>query len=154
MNTVCFRAGCITGPAHAGAVQHGFLSYLVKCCLNGTPYEIIGYGGKQVRDNIHADDLADAFAAYVDDPDPAAVYNIGGGPDRSCSVLEAIEIVERLSGRRLDVSHVDEARKGDHRWWITDNRKFETRYPAWRQSHTLEQTIQEIVDAERERIAD
>jgi CDP-paratose 2-epimerase len=153
MNTVCFRGGCLTGPNHAGVEQHGFLSYLCKCAVTGTPYKVIGYGGKQVRDNIHASDLVRAFVEYVNNPTPGAVYNIGGGPDRSCSVLEAIAMAERLSGRKMTVEHVTEPRKGDHRWWITDTRKFEAAYPNWTQEYTLERTMAEIIAAQQERVA-
>ncbi len=153
MNTVCFRGGCLTGPGHAGVEQHGFLSYLCKCAVTGTPYKVYGYGGKQVRDNIHASDLVRAFVEYVNAPTPGSVYNIGGGPERSCSVLEAIAMAERLSGQKMTVEHVAEPRKGDHRWWITDTRKFEAAYPNWRQEYTLERTIAEIIEAQRERQA-
>lgn len=153
MNTVCFRGGCLTGPGHAGVEQHGFLSYLCKCAVTGTPYKVIGYGGKQVRDNIHASDLVRAFVEYVNAPTPGAVYNIGGGPERSCSVLEAVAMAERLSGRKMTLEHVAEPRKGDHKWWITDTRKFEAAYPNWRQEYTLERTFEEIIEAQRERCA-
>jgi CDP-paratose 2-epimerase len=153
MNTACFRGGCLTGPGHAGVEQHGFLSYLCKCAVNGTPYKVIGYGGKQVRDNIHASDLVRAFVEYVNNPTPGAVYNIGGGSERSCSVLEAIALAERLSGRTMTLEHVPEPRKGDHRWWVTDTRKFEAAYPDWRQEYTLERTMQEIIEAHTERQA-
>lgn len=153
MNTVCFRGGCLTGPGHAGVEQHGFLSYLCKCAVTGTPYKIIGYGGKQVRDNIHASDLVRAFVEYVNNPTPGAVYNIGGGRERSCSVLEAIAMAEQITGRKMQVEHVAEARKGDHKWWITDTRKFQAAYPNWRQEYTLEATMREIVADQQERQA-
>jgi CDP-paratose 2-epimerase len=153
MNTVCFRGGCLTGPGHAGVEQHGFMSYLCKCAVTGTPYKVIGYGGKQVRDNIHASDLVRAFVAYVNNPTPAAVYNIGGGPERSCSVLEAIALAERLSGRKMVLEHVAEPRMGDHKWWITDTRKLQSAYPGWRQEYSLEQTVAEIVAAQQQREA-
>lgn len=153
MNTVCFRGGCLTGPNHAGVEQHGFLSYLCKCAVTGTPYKVIGHGGKQVRDNLHASDLVRAFVEYVNNPTPGAVYNIGGGPERSCSVLEAIAMAEMLSGRKMTVEHVAETRKGDHKWWISDTRKFEAEYPNWRQEYTLEQTMAEIIEAQRQKHA-
>lgn len=153
MPTVCFRGGCLTGPGHAGVEQHGFLSYLCKCAVTGTPYKVIGYGGKQVRDNLHAADLARAFIEFVNNPKPGAVYNIGGGPERSCSVLEAIALAERISGRKMQVEHVAEPRKGDHKWWITDTRNFEAAYPNWRQEYTLERTMEEIIAAQLERAA-
>lgn len=154
MNTVCFRAGCITGPGHAGVEQHGFLSYLCKCAVTGMPYKIIGYGGKQVRDNIHAADLVRAFVEVIEDSGSGShVYNIGGGRERSCSVLEAIEMAEKITGRKMQVEHVAEPRKGDHKWWITDTRKFQADYPHWRQEYTLEATMREIISAQQERHA-
>lgn len=146
MNTVCFRGGCLTGPGHAGAKQHGFLSYLVKCAVAGEPYQIIGHKGKQVRDNIHAADMVAAFWEFIQAPKQGAVYNIGGGRERSCSVLEAIELVNRITGKTLKTEYVDTPRKGDHVWWITDTRKFERDYPEWKQRYTLEQTVQEMVE--------
>lgn len=153
MPTVCFRGGCLTGPNHAGVEQHGFLSYLCKCAVTGTPYRVIGYGGKQVRDQLNAEDLVRAFVEYVNNPQPAAVFNIGGGAERSCSVLEAIALAEEISGKKMQIEFVDEPRKGDHRWWITDTRKFESHYPNWRQEYTLEATMQEIIVAQQERVA-
>jgi CDP-paratose 2-epimerase len=148
MQTVCFRGGCLTGPAHAGAKLHGFLSYLVKCAVSGQTYQIIGHKGKQVRDNLHAEDLVAAFWEYCRSPRPGEVYNIGGGRERSCSVIEAIRLVERISGTRLKTDYTAKGRRGDHIWWITDTRKFERDYPAWKQKRTLEQTIEELVTKE------
>lgn len=153
MNTVCFRGGCLTGPAHAGTQLHGFLSYLVKCCVEGIPYKIIGYGGKQVRDNIHSADLVAAFWEYIQNPKPAAVYNIGGGRENSCSVLEAIALVEELSGKKLQTEFVDEPRQGDHKWWISDTSKFQADYPNWKQKYTLRQTLAEMVEAAQRKVA-
>ncbi|MDR2463806.1 MAG: NAD-dependent epimerase/dehydratase family protein [Verrucomicrobiales bacterium] len=147
MPTVCFRAGCLTGPAHSGAELHGFLSYLVKCTVSGKPYTIFGYQGKQVRDNIHSSDLVAAFEEYSKMPRSAAVYNIGGGRRSNCSVLEAIALSESVSGRKLNYAYSDQARAGDHIWWISDTSKFEKDYPRWRQSYTLEKTLEEIYDA-------
>ena len=120
MPTVCFRGGCLTGPAHAGAKLHGFLSYLMKCTITGEPYTVFGYGGKQVRDNIHSKDVVKAFDAFHAAPRAGAVYNLGGGRRSNVSMLEAIEICERLTGRELNHTIVDEARIGDHRWYISD----------------------------------
>lgn len=153
MNTVCFRGGCLTGPAHAGTQLHGFLSYLVKCCVEGIPYKIIGYGGKQVRDNIHSADLVAAFWEYIQNPKPAAVYNIGGGRENSCSVLEAIALVEELSGKKMQTEFVDEPRQGDHKWWISDTSKFQADYPHWKQKYTLRQTLAEMVEAAQRKAA-
>lgn len=149
MNTVAFRCGCITGAAHAGAKQHGFLSYLVRCAMTDTPYEIIGYKGKQVRDNIHAADLVAALDCYLKKPTPGAVYNMGGGRANSCSVREAIALVERISGKKLRTSYTDTPRVGDHQWWITDVRKFQRDYPGWNVTRNLEQIIIEIVESYR-----
>jgi CDP-paratose 2-epimerase len=144
MPTACFRGGCLTGAAHAGAEQHGFLAYLMKCAREGRPYRIYGHKGKQVRDNIHAYDLADAFWCFVQRPSKGAVYNIGGGPDRSVSVIEAIAKAEAVTGRTMDVEYVDEARKGDHIWWVTDVSKFRRDYPEWEYRWSLDQIFEEM----------
>ncbi len=129
MPTVCFRGGCLTGPQHAGAKLHGFLAYLMKCTVTGTPYTVFGYEGKQVRDNIHSADLIAAFDAFRKAPRPHAVYNIGGGRFSNCSMLEAIEICERVAGRELSWEMGEEPRIGDHRWWISDLAPFQADYP-------------------------
>lgn len=147
MNTVCFRGGCLTGPAHAGTKLHGFLSYLVKCCVTGEPYEVIGYGGKQVRDNIHSADLVTAFDLFIQNPKQGAVYNIGGGRENSCSVLEAIALAEEVTGKKMKVTFRDEPRKGDHKWWISDCSKFKNDYPTWRITKSLRQIVEEIAAA-------
>jgi CDP-paratose 2-epimerase len=147
MATACFRCGCITGPDHAGAVLHGFLAYLLKATVTGTPYTIYGYGGKQVRDNIHASDLARACLEFHRNPRPAAVYNLGGGRYANCSMLEAIETCERIAGRELDWTMSDEARIGDHRWWISDNGEFERDNPGWGLRYDIESMLREIHDA-------
>jgi CDP-paratose 2-epimerase len=151
MPTVCFRAGCLTGPNHAGAMLHGFLSYLMRCTLSGEPYTVFGYGGLQVRDNIHSADLVRAFDAFHGAPRPAAVYNIGGGRHSNCSMLEAIDLCERIAGRRLRWRMSDDARTGDHRWWISDLSEFARDYPAWSQEYSLEGIVQEIHDQNAER---
>ena len=150
MPTVCFRAGCLTGPAHAGAQAHGFLSYLMRCVVTGTRYTIFGHGGKQVRDNLHAADVLHAFFAYHRAPRPGAVYNLGGGRESNCSVLEAIEICERIAGRRLEHDYNDEARRGDHRWWISDLSEFRRDYPQFVVEHGIEETLRQIHDVNRE----
>lgn len=147
MPTVCFRAGCLTGPNHAGAQLHGFLAYLMKCTATGTPYTLFGYGGKQVRDNLHAVDLVEAFMRFHEAPQPGAVFNIGGGRENSCSVLEAIELCEKVAGKELDWELSDEARIGDHRWWISDIDAFGTEYGGWRPERGLEAILREIHDA-------
>jgi CDP-paratose 2-epimerase len=131
MPTVCFRGGCLTGPQHAGAELHGFLAYLMKCTVAGMPYTIFGYGGKQVRDNIHAHDVVRAFQAFHDSPRAAAVYNLGGGRDSNVSMLEAIAACQRIAGRELDWTLSEQARIGDHRWYVSDLDHFKADYPSW-----------------------
>jgi CDP-paratose 2-epimerase len=149
--TVCFRGGCMTGPGHAGAELHGFLAYLMKCVVTGARYTVFGHGGKQVRDNIHAADLVDAFEAFRDDPRPAAVYNIGGGRESNCSMLEAISSCERIAGRELDWRLSDQPRVGDHRWWISDLAEFRADYPDWEIRHGTEEILAEIHERNAER---
>ena len=144
MPTVCFRGGCLTGPNHAGAKLHGFLSYLMRCTMTGEPYTVFGYSGKQVRDNIHSADLVAAFEAFHGAPRPAAVYNIGGGRASNCSMLEAIEMCERIAGRELSWELSDENRIGDHRWWISDLDPFRRDYPGWDISYDIEDVLREI----------
>jgi CDP-paratose 2-epimerase len=147
MPTVCFRGGCLTGPHHAGAQLHGFLAYLMKCTASGMPYTIFGYDGKQVRDNIHARDVVAAFEAFQRAPRSAAVYNLGGGRESNISMLEAIAACERISGRTLDWTLSDQARIGDHRWYISDLDAFKRDYPEWRLTVGIEQILNEIHDA-------
>jgi CDP-paratose 2-epimerase len=151
MPTVCFRGGCLTGPNHAGAQLHGFLAYLMKCTVTGDPYTVIGYEGKQVRDNIHAADVTSAFAAFNAAPRVGAVYNLGGGRLSNCSMLEAIDICEQISGRTLDWTLADAPRIGDHRWWISDLDEFRTDYPSWEPEYDLEATIRQIHDRNADR---
>jgi CDP-paratose 2-epimerase len=146
MKTAVFRGGCLTGPGHSGAELHGFLSYLAKCAVTGRPYTVFGYKGKQVRDNIHSFDLVNAFWHFLQAPRSGEVYNIGGGPTSNCSVLEAIAILERITGRPMAWSYRDDNRAGDHIWWVSDLRKFAGHYPGWTLTYTLERTIAEIVD--------
>jgi CDP-paratose 2-epimerase len=147
MKTVCFRGGCLTGPAHAGTELHGFLAYLMKCTALGMPYKVFGYKGKQVRDNIHSADLVEAFWQFFKQPRPGEVYNIGGSRHSCCSMLQAIAACERISGRRLSWTYVDDNRIGDHIWWISDVRKFQQDYPGWRYRYNLERILREIHDA-------
>ena len=144
MNTVCFRGGCLTGPAHAGAELHGFLAYLMKCVVEGRPYRVFGYGGKQVRDNIHSADLVEAFWQFFRAPRPGAVYNIGGGRHANCSMLEAIALCEEIASRKLERSYVEENRVGDHVWWISDVSSFQRDYPGWSWRYDLRRTLSEI----------
>jgi CDP-paratose 2-epimerase len=147
MPTVCFRGGCLTGPAHAGTELHGFLSYLMICTVAGRPYRVFGYGGKQVRDNIHSADLVDAFAAFIRAPRAGEVYNIGGSRHSNCSMLEAINLCEEISGRRLDWKYEENNRIGDHIWWISDVRKFQGHYPDWKFRYGLREILEEIYEA-------
>ncbi len=144
MPTVCFRGGCLTGPAHAGAELHGFLSYLMKCTVNGGHYRIFGYKGKQVRDNIHSHDLVEAFWQYVQAPRPGAVYNMGGSRHSNCSMLEAIEACEEISGKKLSYEYVEDNRIGDHIWYISDVRRFQEDYPQWRYQYDIRGIFEEI----------
>ena len=146
MNTVCFRAGCITGPNHQGAELHGFLSYLVKCIVNGDAYNVYGYKGKQVRDNIHSYDLVSAFWQYHQAPKPAAVYNVGGGRGNSLSILETFDMVNRISGKTWNnYKYVDEARSGDHIWYISDLSQLKADYPKWSITYPVERIVRDIV---------
>ncbi len=146
MPTVCFRGGCLTGPQHAGAQLHGFLAYLMKCTATGTPYTIFGYGGKQVRDNIHASDVVRAFAAFHERPRAAAVYNLGGGRESNISMIEAIELCEQITGRKLDYTLSEQARIGDHRWWISDLDAFKADFPAWQLTFGIEDVARDIYE--------
>jgi CDP-paratose 2-epimerase len=147
LRTGVFRGGCLTGPDHSGAELHGFLAYLVRCAVTGTHYTIYGHHGKQVRDNIHAEDLARAFRHFVEAPRCGEVYNIGGGRFSNCSMLEAVQIAQELSGRELDWHYSEPARQGDHVWWITDLRKFRSHYPDWAPRHDLRAILAQIHDA-------
>jgi len=144
MKTASFRGGCLTGPNHSGAMLHGFLAYLMKCCVTGDDYTIFGYRGKQVRDNIHSYDLVNAFFHYYQNPRPAEVYNIGGGRKNNCSILEAIEACQRIVGKNLEYSIVDENRIGDHIWYVSCLKKFKGHYPEWNQTYNLEETLKQI----------
>ncbi len=157
MNIGIFRGGCLTGPDHAGAELHGFLSYLIKCMVTGKDYTIFGYKGKQVRDNIHSWDLVNMFWNYHQNPKPGEVYNAGGGRNNSTSILEAIDYVNEL--RKHDdlepwtnFTVSDQARSGDHQWYISDLSKFKKHYPEWDITISLEETIQQIYNAEREKV--
>ena len=152
MKTVCFRGGCLTGPAHAGTELHGFLAYLMKCVAAGLSYRVFGYKGKQVRDNIHSHDLVSAFWEFFKAPRIAQVYNMGGSRHSCCSMLEAIDACQRISGRRLDWTYVDENRSGDHIWWVSDVRKFKAHYPEWDYEYDLNSILEEIRDAVTARV--
>jgi CDP-paratose 2-epimerase len=151
MKTASFRGGCLTGPSHSGTQLHGFLAYLMKCAATGTPYTIFGYKGKQVRDNIHSSDLIAAFYEFFKDPDYGAVYNIGGGRESNCSMLEAIELCQDITGRKLDYSYSDDNRSGDHIWYISDLSKFKQRYPNWCITYDVPRILHEIYEQNIER---
>jgi CDP-paratose 2-epimerase len=151
MPTVCFRPGCLTGPKHAGTELHGFLSYLMKCVISGRPYCVYGYHGKQVRCNLHADDLVVAFDHWRKAPRSGDVFNIGGGRESNCSMIEAIQAAELIAGKRLDWDYSDRARIGDHKWWISSNAAFRSRYTGWSVLHDTETILQEIHDENVER---
>jgi CDP-paratose 2-epimerase len=149
--TACFRGGCLTGPNQAGARLHGFLSYLMRCTVTGERYTVYGYDGKQVRDNIHSADVVRAIAAFHETPRPAAVYNIGGGRESNCSMLEAIALSEQIAGRELDWELGEAPRIGDHRWWISDLDEFRRDYPEWGLNYGIEEILREIYDQNVER---
>lgn len=144
MRTAIFRGGCLTGPAHAGTELHGFLAYLMQCVVSGRPYRVFGYQGKQVRDNIHASDLINAFWHFFNTPRLAEVYNIGGSRHSNCSMLEAIALCEELSGRKLDYTYVEDNRIGDHIWYVSDVRKFQAHYPDWRYQFGIRDILEQI----------
>jgi CDP-paratose 2-epimerase len=151
MPTCCLRGGCLTGPAHSGVELHGFLSYLVKCNLEGRRYTVFGYQGKQVRDNIHAADVAAFIGRFIAAPRPAAVYNIGGGKANSCSILEAFELVAARTGKPMDWVYDERARAGDHICYYSDLRRMQADYPGWRPEISLGETFDQIVAAHERR---
>jgi CDP-paratose 2-epimerase len=144
MKTCCLRGGCLTGPNHSGAQLHGFLSYLVRCNVEGRPYRVFGYKGKQVRDNIHSYDVARFIHAFAEAPRSGEVYNIGGGRANSCSVLEAFAHVARRSGRSMEYDYVDEPRPGDHICYISDLSKLRAHYPSWNITKSLDDIFDEL----------
>jgi CDP-paratose 2-epimerase len=148
MKTVCFRGGCLTGPGHAGTELHGFLAYLMKCAVQGKPYRVFGYKGKQVRDNIHSYDLVEAFWQFFQAPRSGEVYNMGGSRHSHCSMLEAIGLCEEISGRKLDWTYQEDNRIGDHIWYVSDVRKFQAHYPNWKYRYDLRAILQEIYQAQ------
>ncbi len=144
LKTGTFRGGCLTGPAHSGTKLHGFLAYLLRCIARGDPYTIIGYKGKQVRDNIHAADVLSAFAAFADHPRPGEVYNLGGNRFANVSILEAIAKAEKLLGKKARTVYEEKPRIGDHQWYVSSMEKFRKHYPAWKQEYDIDRTIEEI----------
>ena len=144
MPTVCFRGGCLTGPAQAGAELHGFLSYIMICAVSGRRYRVLGYKGKQVRDNLHSGDLVEAFVEFIRAPRAGEVYNIGGSRFANCSVFEAVDLCEEISGRKLRWEYEEKNRIGDHIWWISDVRKFQSHYPKWQLRIGLREALCEM----------
>ncbi len=151
MKTACFRGGCLTGPNHSGTQLHGFLAYLMKCTMTGIPYSVFGYQGKQVRDNIHSYDLIQAFDEFFKAPRSAEVYNIGGGRYSHCSILEAIQLCQKIAGRELTYSYHDENRMGDHIWYVSDVSRFQSHYPEWKLTYNVADILQDIFDVNKER---
>ncbi len=146
MFTACFRGGCLTGPNHSGAQLHGFLAYLMKCATTQTPYTIFGYKGKQVRDNIHSNDLINAFYEFFKTPRIGEVYNIGGGRYSNCSMTEAIELCQTITGNELIWNYSETNRTGDHMWWISDNSKFQSHFPHWQLTYNVSNILEEIYE--------
>jgi CDP-paratose 2-epimerase len=146
LKTGVFRGGCLTGPNHSGAQLHGFLAYLMKCAINKNIYTIFGYKGKQVRDNIHSFDLVNMFWHFYQNPKPGEVYNAGGGRHSNCSMQEAIELCEKISGNKMNFQYAENNRIGDHIWYISDVNKFKSHYPEWDWTFNLEQTLIEMYD--------
>ncbi len=153
MRTACFRGGCLTGPNHSGTALHGFLAYLMKCVVTGTPYTVFGYKGKQVRDNIHSADLVSAFDHFFRQPRVGEVYNMGGSRHSNCSMLEAITLCEQIAGKELQWTYTERNRIGDHIWYISDIRKFRSHYPEWRQEYDLRGLLDDIYTKNVERWA-
>ena len=150
MKTCCLRGGCLTGPHHSGVELHGFLSYLVKCNLEGAIYRIYGYKGKQVRDNLDASDVARFIEAFYDKPRPAEVYNLGGGRANSCSILEAMDAIAAISGKAMKFELLEKNRDGDHICYVSDLRKMQRHYPNWRIEKSLEQIFENLCQAWRQ----
>jgi CDP-paratose 2-epimerase len=151
MKTCCLRGGCLTGPSHSGVELHGFLSYLVKCNVEGKKYNVYGYGGKQVRDNIHSLDIATFIDQFIAAPRSGEVYNLGGGRANSCSILEAFSLAEGVTGKRMIYEYVDKNREGDHICYISDLSRMRAHYPQWQLTRTLQNIFEEIARAWLER---
>ena len=153
LKTCCLRGGCLTGPSHSGVELHGFLSYLIKCNLEGRTYKIFGYKGKQVRDNIHSHDVARFIEEFIKAPRSAEVYNLGGGKNNTCSILEAFELAAAISGKKMQYEYVDQNREGDHICYYSDLRKMKQHYPNWDITKSLQDIFAEIIAAWQERLS-
>jgi CDP-paratose 2-epimerase len=149
LKTVCFRAGCITGPNHSGATLHGFLSYLVKASLKMKKYNLIGYKGKQVRDNLHSHDLVNCFWEFYKKPRYGEIYNIGGGRYSNCSIIEALKYVEEIAKINVKKKILKTPRVGDHIWYISDTSKFKKHYPRWKQRYNTKKIIEELIEHQK-----
>lgn len=152
LRTSCFRGGCLTGPNHSGTQLHGFLAYLMKCVVTGTPYTVFGYKGKQVRDNIHSSDLIRCFDEVFQAPRVAEVYNIGGGRFSNCSMLEAITMSQEIAGREMNWSYTDQNRIGDHIWYVSDLARFQEHYPKWKMEYDVPSILREMHEVFRGRV--
>ena len=149
LKTVCFRGGCITGPNHSGAGLHGFLSYLVKICLKSKKYNLIGYKGKQVRDNLHSIDLVNCFWEFYKKPRFGEIYNIGGGRYSNCSIIEALNLVEDISQIEIKRKFLKIPRVGDHMWYVSDTSKFKKDYSNWKQKYNTRKIIEELIQSQK-----
>jgi CDP-paratose 2-epimerase len=155
MKTGVFRGGCLTGPGHSGTQLHGFLAYLMKCAVTGSRYTVFGYKGKQVRDNIHSNDLVNMFWHFYQHPRPGEVYNAGGSRFSNCSMKEAVRFCESITGKKMNMVYTEDNRIGDHIWYISDVRKFQKHYPSWKYQFGIQDILSQIHDAltKREKIA-
>jgi CDP-paratose 2-epimerase len=153
MPTCCLRGGCLTGPNHSGVELHGFLSYLIKCNLEGHTYKVFGYQGKQVRDNIHSYDVAQFMNQFIEAPRIGEVYNLGGGRGNSISILEAFSLISQISGKKMSYEYIDQNRKGDHICYISDLAKMKAHYPKWDITRDLRATFTEIYQSWVQRCA-
>jgi CDP-paratose 2-epimerase len=151
MKTAVFRGGCLTGGGHSGTELHGFLSYLMRCCVEGRPYSVYGYKGKQVRDNIHSHDLVNMFWHFYQNPRPGEVYNAGGSRHSHCSMIEAIALCEEIAGKKLAWQYTETNRIGDHIWYVSDVNKFRAHYPQWSYQYNLRDILQVIYEGWRTR---
>ncbi len=149
LKTGIFRGGCLTGPSHSGTMMHGFLSYLMRCCISGKKYFIYGYKGKQVRDNIHSYDLVNAFNHFFEKPGIAEVYNMGGSRHSNISIMEAITVCEEITGKKMNIEYAEQNRIGDHIWWISDVSRFKNHYPEWEYRYNCREILQEIYDIQK-----
>ena len=151
MKTVSFRGGCLTGPSHSGTELHGFLAYLMKCTITGEFYTIFGYKGKQVRDNIHSYDMVNTFYHFYQNPRCGEVYNMGGSRYSNCSMLEAVKMCEEIADKKLKYNYTEQNRSGDHIWYISDVKKFQSHYPQWSYKYDIKSIITEIYNAQKTR---